>query len=872
MALTPEETLQRRLTDPYFSLAEGLSAPTLAESKKMSLAAATVEKNREQNPAEQAANEQREIDESVGLLDIAEASLRESFAHTTDFFTGAPLRDNETVLREADIASGVTPEARKRLVTDPQQKVADSLAAGDYLGAIPQALAAGPGTLASSAGPFAELAIGALATRGVAGKQTIKKQLKDAGTKLDGMMGKTIAAAPRAAGQVSLVSADLTQRQSNEFEQLHGRAPTIREGAEMYALNMATTMLDPFIIKNLFIPSFKKQIGKEIQTLGKNLGSGSNFKQIAKRVYDGTKKVTAAAGAEAGQEYFQTWAEHLNVGLGPEQRKEYFQSVLAILGDKDKQLESLVGAYLGGGAGATARAAITVPAVAAGATLDTAKGTVKTAAKVTSAAVKQVGKGVAAVSNAAAYKVLSEEEREVIRSEHESRKTIVDAKVGQFEEAVNQVKGAATIAELRGNENISEVVSRRILDLGLTDTALEDRKGLEKLKAAVIRDYRGDIALLKTELAGTAAAAVATRAGQNVKSKSVDAAKAAVDAISPGVEAVVEGVKQYGDQAVKAVKELRSSTALGIIEMAATAGKKETATLVEAAKSLSLDDLQRTTAVVSDIKPELARQLQRVITSKEKALERTGIKRKTVVNETTLNPIIKDVVSTGTVTNENVAAVSSAINESVAGQIEDIQALQDVEFALAKVEDTAAFETQTQGAMSRDNVIVLKRKLAKIRTRLEREPTVVEKATKVAKDATKTVVDAAKPVGKKVVEKVAAKAAPKIKVSETFRTVVEGVTKSIQDPKQADILMQAVPDLVKQMKRFGVETRSDFLAFVEEFPGIAENVEFYSAVEAEFPTNVSTKEVMDNLSTMALDTTQKIKDAYNDMNPPECKI
>jgi len=889
MPLTPEEILQRRLTDPYFSLAESLSKPSLSDQKKASLAAASVEKERNMDPAASIANDQHNIEQffgetapTSGLLDVAESGLYQAGSHLADFVTPGASRTNEEIRQAADERAGLTPEARQRLVTDPQQQVIESLAAGDYLGAVPEAIAAGPGTLAESASFLPELAAGALLTRfgGKAGKRIVGQKVKKKTDKIfeaidrarkspvETALEKAATVTPKAAGQVSIATADITQRQNNDFRAEHGRDMNRNELATSYAINLATMMPQPAILKNFFVPKFKQQIGKEIKTLGKNIIGGSNARNVAVRVADGTKKVLAASGAEAAQEYFQTWAENINVQMGPEERKNFFESAMEVFGDEENQLQALAGTYLGGGAGGTARAAITVPAVAAGTAIDTTKGTVKTAAKATKAVTEKTARVVQKAVNKQTYKVLSEEEREVIRSEFESRKEIVDAKTREFESAVEKVKSARTLAELRGDPAIREVVQRRQEESGVSDDALESRRALEKLKSDVIRAYRGDIGLLKTELQASNVADIAGQSAKNIKSKSVETAAAAVKAVAPSVTEVIADVKRHGAKAVKAVQEIRSSTALGMIELAAHAGKAEAKQIVEAAKSLSLDDLNRATAVISDVKPEIARQLQPIIRAKQKALEKTGVRAKTIINSETLSPIIKDVAKRGNIAAKEIAQVSSELRKTVAGKIDDLLTLEQAEAVAKVVEQSEEFKKQIKGAMTRDSMVELKRKLGRMRKELEKEPGAKEKA----KAAAKAVLETAAPVAKKATEKVAAKAAPKRDFSPTFRTIVKAVGETIKKPDQAQALIDSVPDFVKQVKKFGVENRSDFLAFVEEFPELQDNVEFFSKLEESFPSDVTAKEVYDNLRTIGIDNLDAVKKAYNAVNPPECKV
>ena len=915
MPLTPQERQRRRQTDPYFGLAEELSQqPSLAQQKGMANATASVEKKRELDPAQAAADEALQAD-GTDLADIAESSLRQGWEQLSDFFTGAPERSNEEIAKQADIKSGVTEEGRQRLVGAPQEAVVQSLAKGNYFDAALDAAKAGPGTLADSANVIPELAVGALATslggRALAGRR-VKKGKEGIGRIFDRVdvarenLAKNAADAskniavdalkgvPKAAGQVSLATADITQRQNNDFRELHGRDMDRTELATAYGINLATMLPTPAIIKNLFIPSFKKQMTTEIKTLVKNIKGGSNFKQIMSRVVDGTKKVVAAGGAEAGQEYFQTWAEAINVQMGPKERTTFWKSIQEVIGDEDNQMQALVGAYLGGGAGGTARAVVSVPAVAAGATVDTAKGTAKVAGKTALAVGKGVSNVAKAVVNNAAYKVLSQEERDIIASEAGSRKKLVDIKVKEFEGAAEKVKAAKSLDELRENELYRKVISDTQQERGLTDDQMGDRKVLESIKGKLIRAYRGDIGLLKTELAAQFGQAVAARSAKNIGDATSNAATAAVRAVSPGAKAVIAEVQQYGEQAVKAVKELRSSTALGMIELAANAGKEQTSQILEAARTLSLDDLERTTAVISEFNTDLARKLQNEMGKKEKALERAGIKSKVIVNSENLSPAIKALAGETRLKVGQGASVSSIINQTLAGKIDDVESLDQVFKAVALLESSADFKNQENGAMSRDNMVVVKRKLERTRARLNRDLSaggIVDKAAKVVgetagkvakaakdakdsdivKDTTDNVRTKVEDVRTKIEDSAKKRAAGNVKISPGFKAVIEAVAEGLKKPDQSDALIKSAPDFVKQMNRYGVNNRAEFELFVEQFPEMQENIEFYKAVEEYFPSNIVADEVVDVFANLLLDTSDKIKEAYKKMQP-ECPV
>lgn len=848
---------------------------------------ATAARERLTNPAEQS-----------GLIDIAQSSVYQGLERLFDAAHGR-TRTAKEIQELGDSVRGVTDDARKRLVTDPQQEVIESLAQGNYLDAAVGSLKAAPGTLADSANAPLEIAAGAVATaiapnigglilgkKLLQGKEAIEsvgKKVKKARTRME-LVKEAAKTFPKTAGQMSVVTADITQSQISEIVEETGERPSAGKIAQMYGINMLTMTAEGGIIKNFFIPDFKKEFVKEAKIVFKNLGSGSNLGQIGRRVGEGLKKALTAGGAEAAQEYAQTWAEIINVGIG--ENESFMDGLKREIENEDNQLQALAGAFLGGGAGFTARGAVAAPAVAGGATLDTAKGTAKVAAKTAIGTTKLAAKGVKRVVDAGAYKVLSQSERDVILSEHASRKEIVDNRVAELETSINKVKAATTLDKLRENPEIRKVVDAAIGDQDPSN--FDTRRKIEGLKADIISAYRGDIGLLKTELSLRTGANFTRKVGQNVGTAAKSATVATMEAIDPGVQAVVDSVEKYGPKAIQAVEELRSSTARGMIEIAFNAGVAETKSILEAAKSLDLDDLQRTMAAISEFNPKLAQQLKTVSEKKKRALKGAGSIINKVVNVENLSKAITKAAELTNITADKVASISSSVNTALASTIEDIESLEKIEAVVDLIEKTDEFKKGIKGAMSRDAMVVARRNLEKARTRLEKEAAKAGRSTgeKVV-DTAAAVAAKAKPVVDKAVDSVRTKldnvqesleksakdkARDSFKVSPTFTAVMEAVIDTLKDPKKADALVDSAPDLVKQMRKAGIETRADFEVFVEEFPEININMEFYDQLTAAYPTNIALDEAVDVFQNKLVNTAKAIKDAYNRINPPECKV
>ena len=754
---------------------------------------------------------------------------------------------------------------------------------------------------------------------------------------------------------MSVVTADITQRQIADYVEEHGERPSAAQITRFYGTNLITMTAEGGIIKQLILPKFKKEFVREAKAVFSNIKGGSNIRSIGTRIGRGIKNVATAGGAEAAQEYAQTWADIINVGIGP--NDDFMTGLNRELKDSNNQLQALTGSFLGLGAGSTLRGAVAAPAVVVGTGVDTLKGTAKTAVKAVVGTTKLGGKVIKHVADKRDFRVLSEEELNEIKGDRDSRKVVVDAKVSGLQASVDTIESADIIEDLRLDEEISKRASKIIRDNDLTDSDLRDPKVFKKLKRDLVKPYKADIGLLKIELETDTGVAIVKQSAKNIRRKSVEVAVAAVEAVSPGVKAVIQTVTdlELGKKALKAVDEIRSSTALGMIELATDAGKAETKTILEAAKSLDKHDLDRVTAVIGEMKPEIGRKLLKAQKAKDKALERTGLKRNELINEETLNPIIADVASRGTIDAGEVASVSNALNETVAGNIDDMSALKSAEAALAAVEASEDFQNQTNGAMSRDGAVAVKGKLKKVRARLLGRPKEIKdkvtgavagvvktvkgtletggkltpeikdkmealsalkkivkdlksKAQNEFDDGTKTAGDAFLGEHKRLKAKadkldqeinddlgiaegesrgsdVALRAAAavtagideaveefnKVEISSTFQAVIDGVLKTLKDPKLTSALTDSSDLFIKQMKKFGVNTRGEFESFIKEFPDLETNVEFFKRLDQAYPTNLSANEMFDNVKTKAVDTLQQMKDAYQLM-VPGCKI
>jgi hypothetical protein len=890
---------------------------SLADQKHLDLATKLTEKKISHAPSEQLQPDggrkarrnrlRRGGAEGAGLLDIAESSIYQGNTRLFDFFHGRTT-DPQDLQRIGDQVAGVTPEDRQRLVTNQQQEVTQSLADGQYLDALIGGVKAAPGTLADSANILTDIAGGAVATTLTGGAaapliagQKLKRgkdALENVGKAIDSAkkqrtraqaVKETVKALPKTAGHMSVATADITQGQIAEYTQEFGERPSAERIAQMYGINMITMTAEGGIIKSFFIPDFKKEIKNEALAVFKNIGSG-NLAHVGRRLGDGMKKVAKAGGAEAVQEYVQTWAEIINTSIG--ENESFVEGLKRELSSADNRLQALAGSFLGFGAGGVARAAVAAPAVAVGTAVDTVKGTAATVAKGTARAGGRI-------AGELSYKVLSEEERQVIREKYESEKVVHEEFAKSLNSQIDSIKKANSMAEIRDISNgISNAANEIQSSLNLTDEDLTG-KNLFRVKDALIRAAKADIATSKFALETKPAATVAAKSAKNIGIKAQTAAVEIVRDIAPKAEEIIKDITDLSKAGIKAVKEVRSSTALGIMELAKNAGTEQLKTIKTAADTLNLDDLRRTRAVVSEYSPKAGEILDAAVRTKEKYLEKAGGLQKSIINSETIDPKAKILAGKPSLQPAEVASANSMLNIQSSGKITDMEALETLEQMSRLIKNSEAYKNKTKGAPSAQTMKVLDTRLERARKRLEREAADKDKSAgtktgEAVKKAAEKVADVAKPATKaaKPVLDFIKKKATAVKerlesgqhqaaLDKAYKDGIydEKTIKAMQDFEKVAIATagdakktakaaEIVPQQIAVLKGIGVTTRADFEVFLEIFPGIQENIELIKEFEKDpdFGSDMIVDEVFDSVRGFLLDLPDQIKDAFNALN------
>jgi hypothetical protein len=679
--------------------------------------------------------------------DVAQSSVYQAGSHLYDIVSDTN-RTNQEILELSDAKAGLSAQGRERMVTAPQQLVADELGQGNYLQAAMNLPGAAFGTIADSAGSIAEiggaaaaLSLGAVAAPVVAGAvglaslgNKLMKGVKvvdkaadaveSAGvaSKLAKVSKEAIKAAPKAAAQVSVATADMTQRQVNTYRENFGEDPSTERVVGMFAGNLSTMIFQPGIVKGLFVPAFKKQIKGEIKDIAKNLVKGSNMLQLGKRVASGMSKMGAAGLAEGTQEYMQSWVEVLNTKVGPEDTGKFIEAVSREIGDKDNQLQALLGGYLGTAAGAGIRSVTTVPAVAVGGAVDltkaTAKGTVKVASKV-------AVKGASMASDAAArksYDVLSEEDRIVLRETDTRDKAVADQKVANLQTRIDIIEEAKSVEDLMADP----VLAKKVKDLAGDNTTTEELatpKMLAKIKAKLSAEAKGEQATIKASAYGTVKARLLAKVGSNVANSVSAKAKKLLKDVP--VDQIIESVKDMSKKSVAAVKGIRSSTARGVVDLGMREGMKSSNTIVAAAKDMEIGDLKKVVTVLTEHNPELGAKLSKTLDDKVKALKNLGQLNNNDINESTVDVMLKEVAVSSSVTDDQANSVFKTLSETINGRITDIPALEIVEAAVAKYKESKSFKSGANKA----SMAVLDRRLSYRSDKL-RNPLVQQVKTK----------------------------------------------------------------------------------------------------------------------------------------------
>jgi hypothetical protein len=656
--------------------------------------------------------------------------------------------------------------------------------------------------------------------------------------------------AAKSAGKTSLLTADITEQMRQDYMAAHnGEQPSASWYVTNVPITMALNAVELGIISKA-VPNLPKSFVKEMKRTVSGM-SKSHAANAAKRIFEGTKKVVASAGAEAGQES----GESLNA---------FVTTAAEQLGMDDKQTEAIVGSILGAAAGGTARGVAVAPGVAAGTAKDVTVGTAATAAKA-------IGKGLDTARVAASMKLLNEKDRKVVANLHRVKSKVVAEKTADLESKIDTVSKAETYQDIIADEALQTEAKKIQGELQLTDVDLENPAKLKVLKDKLVSAQKAKQLLLKTELETSRLSAISKKIGKNVKDIAVESAEKAVqfaedvvpeEAVRKTIVAAIT-TKEAADAAIEAAKNIRSSTAYGVVEMGLKGGAKRTKTAYNAAQGLELSDLQNVISIVKDVNPELHRRLQRTYDNKKQLFSELGQSNQDLVTEENLSPIIKSAAKAGTLGKQSAVALIDSIIGTTASVISDKDTLAQVKKAFE------VYKASGDTTIDETNIGVIEDKLKNATNRLNLEPTkenvgaAASKVVETVKKGAEKVKEKAGPIIKKVdeaAERVADKIDKKLKprkelvdkkLVSKMQHVAEIVSKA---PEEIPPLMKRTANIAAELKTAGYVTQGDLADLAKQFPGLTADAQFYDKLQSEFEPDEETNIITDEDPVMDVTT------------------
>jgi len=896
--------------------------PSLAQQKSASLASAYSEKKLRQEPPpvqvgptpEQVAAANLSLAAPAGdsLANFAGSGLLQGFGRASDYIAqksndtfGTSFNtteqdgfSNPTVANEA---AGLSQEAVNQFGAD-QQQFFNSVADSHYGDAFKQGLALAPRVAASSSVSLVELGVGAALTPLLgAGAGLLAKKAKDIGNTVASVKKAFDASQklrnakkeaeklkkvtrlskasrsvkdfaknlPKVASQTSILNMDMVQQQINDYRaQNNGEYPSAQREAVMGLTSFATNMFEPLMVANLLVPNFKKEIVKEGVNLIKNLGDGSALFNIVKRAGEGILKLSAAGAAEAGQEYVQAWQQMLVSSITPEETNNLMAVLTEKLSNQANRDSALGQGILGGFAGGATKGAISAPAIAAGTAVDLAKATAKGTTKTAVGATKIAANIVKDQSNKAALKILNPEERARLRSTYESEKEVNDQIVAKFDDKVKTVREAKSFDELLANKEIAKDIEAARQSENFSQEQAQDPKNFKKIQNNLQKKYKADIVVITGKLEASRLGRLGKKLVEKGKDAIVDTATKIADSVPDETvrKAIVATLtaQKVAKETITAVKDIQSSAALGVVELALREGTKASKEITDRVKNLEISDATRAVAAIKEKYPDLGRHLERAVEHKNKVLRGLEQRNDNLITEETLPPVVKDVVARGNVKEKNGAYVAQIINKVLAGKIGDKATLATVRQALEVYKSSDAFKAQGKGTLNAGDISLFEKRLVTAEKRLNREVTgeniinaveavteSVDSAVSTAADKVKAVKEAAQPIidkGVKVAEDLADHIDKKIDefgnkkkviAEDKYKELVGKVISLTGKGKPGtDEAIRSLPGFMNLLTSLGYKTEDDFKDLVDQFPGLAENEEFFNALQEQFVTDV----------------------------------
>jgi len=719
-----------------------------------------------------------------GLLDLSEGSLFRSRDNLTNFVTG---KSDPNVAKNAEIESGINPEFAQQFKQDKSDiigTIADGRIAnkdgftlkglGKYASAFGQTLQIAPELVADSTNSLVEGAVGVGATAlGGAGlgflarrankifrsAESIQESVdaavlaRESGRTLSvyqkGLAAtkKGVGATVKVASQTSLMSASILQQMKEDYILKNdGKTPDKVWWAVNTPIAIALNAVQLGIFKKFFTPSAAglvkdtkavKEYVKEMTSMFDNIPK-SYSKQVASRILSQSKNVLAASGAEAAQEYLQTWQEILASKMDLDSIDSAVSSFRKEIGVGSNQDKAIFGAMAGAAAGGLTKAVVSTPGLVAGTTVDVVAGTVQKGA--------QYAKTQAIKSS---FKLYSPEER----ADAAKTYAINKAEQQKFADLTNvqiaNLESAKSFNEIENEETKNEILAFQ-QRFKLTDQDIQDPKQFKRVTDAVQSKYRGLITASKASVEGSNVARAVNTVSKNAFAKSTALVNQVLKSVNldEAAAVVTELSKDLAEGTVDAVKNYNSSSVKGLIllgsDYTSQSSKIEVKKIKKLAENVSLKELKDVVKLMQEKHPLLTVVLNREVRRKEISKDTIG-KNSVSVSKDTLPTPIKGVLAGQIINSNDSISVAKALRgarpngETRLADVESVNAYQKVMNSYVKSED---FINQTEGSISENDVSIIKAELTSRKEYLTRPGRIVESikstATKVKDVAVNT--------------------------------------------------------------------------------------------------------------------------------------
>ena len=791
---------------------------------------------------------------------------------------------------EADKYVGLDPSVRQegqRLQTN----VMEDIARGDWWN-LPGSIAeAAPFTAADSGGSFVAGLAGVLGTAaaGAAGgnllgaplaatanialrgkrlgdsiSDTLKEYQKvKQGLDILGDVGKT-------ASQASVMVAGDVERQVQDYRAETGENPSGARLSGMVLGSFITNTAQVGVFKNLMLPKGKESL-KEIQSLVRTMRPDkSAVVSIASRIRDGVTKIGVAGGAEAAQEYVQTWQQILSKNVNPETGQSLADAVLEELQNPENQLEAATGAALGLGAGGLTKSVTTAPAMGVGIGTDAAVGAVKGTYNVTKDATGYL-------LNKSARSKLSEEEKRDLRNQYDNASEIVRLKNKDLNRQLGTIRKATTLDDLKADPEIAKVIAKAQESPQFSDEALQDRVAFREFKDIMILNNRKAQEALSDSLESSSLSSFRGRGGKpsTAYTRPITAEE---------TETLVTSIAPKGEAAVQAARELESPLAINTINKISAEAKgtvEVSERVLTQAKQLSVHDLDRVAAIVSDSHPEIAKKLNKLANTKAKALERFTPSKSKIIDDSNFDEILAKVADEGIGSDIQMRAVSEALSSTMGKNITSPAVVEKLQNVITSYENTDAFKKQGRGVIHPETLNKWKKRLVFKKESLKKNTNADVVNEKVVPSTPETITEPPSTITE-VSPEVTSEGdtgTPKRRTSKNLGASIKKFAviaeKSANAKEGEDVLpmeevLSHVPKLVRKLQEEGYTTDKDFKDLVEEYPELEKIPQVSDAIKSGmYDQDTVVRDAGDDIVTPL--SQAKLKEVYEDLYPG-CKM